>query len=58
MTYHLKEQLIDLGRKARDANHVMFKVSSQCKNKALKRIGEVIWEKKSKSYQRTKINNV
>ena len=47
MTYHLQELLIDLGRKARDANHVMFKVSSQRKNSALKRIGEVIWEKKS-----------
>ena len=46
MTYHLQELLIDLGRKARDANHVMFKVSSQRKNNALKRIGEVIWEKK------------
>ena len=47
MTYHLQELLIDLGRKARDANHVMFKVSSQRKNSALKRIGEVIWKKKS-----------
>ena len=46
MTCHLQELLIDLGRKARDANHVMFKVSSQRKNNALKRIGEVIWEKK------------
>ena len=46
MTSHLQELLIDLGRKARDANHVMFKVSSQRKNNALKRIGEVIWEKK------------
>ena len=46
MTYNLQELLIDLGRKARDANHMMFKVSSQHKNNALKRIGEVIWEKK------------